>query len=156
MFGEGASFTSAASVAADMAAKNPVDTEAIKYLVHIVYGVSKVHALLRPACLYHDLCRKYLSSRHACTGFLCIRLPSGLPAFKERWPDQVRPGSVRPLHSPFIARRWTSPCSAQTLPVTWDGSNAQRCASRLLLRKPLNCQLFRAPQGLLRWELRVR
>ena len=42
MFGKDATFTSAATVAADLAAKSPVDTESIKHLVHIVYGVSKV------------------------------------------------------------------------------------------------------------------
>ncbi len=42
MFGKDATFTSAAIVAEDLAAKNPVDTESIKHLVHIVFGVSKV------------------------------------------------------------------------------------------------------------------
>ena len=42
MFGKDATFTSAAIVAEDLAARNSVDTESIKHLVHIVFGVSKV------------------------------------------------------------------------------------------------------------------
>ena len=44
MFGKGASFTSAAVVAAKIAAKQPQDADAIQNLVHVVYGVSKARS----------------------------------------------------------------------------------------------------------------
>ena len=91
MFGKGATFTSAARVAASVAAKRPQDAGAIKELVHIVYGVSKVRCHLlgsgRYAChvkvscdmtpvLFSGLlklleCAVYVNSRHRVAPLSC-------------------------------------------------------------------------------------